>query len=571
MPWNVDDVNRFKQGLSDAKKRQWVEVANSVLSNCLSDGGNQQQCEASAIRQANGAVQSNKEQITVDNTDNSVVQFNQTSTRQNGHYDVRYENHQGKRHLIVPVVMMKEGVHCGSHGAVYHTPSELSKYPESWNGIPVVVGHPEENGSPVSANMPEIVDSAVVGRVYHAHYKEGLRAEAWLDESRLRANHQELIDHFSNGLPLDVSVGAFTDDEPVIGEWNGETYSSISHNYRPDHLALIPYAQGQGACSWEDGCGVRVNNMQTNGGSDMDKKLWMGLLLAGYKATEFQPTEQLQSNEMGYQGILQLIQRKLDSMDNDVKMHFLEELYDDYFIYRISTDDSNPTRYYRRDYVVGNDGTSVTFGDEVNEVRKKVDYVDAEQQTNSFVRTKKPKQEEEKNMAKEKEEVQANAEDCGCPDKVAKLLQTDAFDEKDKEWLESIPNENLDKFISAMEAREVYTNTKETKEKEPQANMQNMSEEQVLQALSPERRQQMEYGMKLYREHRAELKQKIMNNTKVYEEKELDELGDDQLEKLSQVIKPVGNYSVVSGNAPVQDNAESEEVLLPPGVAEKKE
>ena len=56
MPWTVADVDRHKRGLTPQQKRQWVRIANGALSRCLSGGGNQSSCEASAIRQANGVA-----------------------------------------------------------------------------------------------------------------------------------------------------------------------------------------------------------------------------------------------------------------------------------------------------------------------------------------------------------------------------------------------------------------------------------------------------------------------------------------------------------------------------------
>ena len=55
MPWAIDDVDRFKKGLTDKQKRQWLAIANDVLARCQKAGG--QGCEAAAIKQANGAVQ----------------------------------------------------------------------------------------------------------------------------------------------------------------------------------------------------------------------------------------------------------------------------------------------------------------------------------------------------------------------------------------------------------------------------------------------------------------------------------------------------------------------------------
>jgi hypothetical protein len=55
MPWQVGDVEQHKKGLTDAEKRQWVAVANSALAACLKEG--RTDCEASAIKQANGVVE----------------------------------------------------------------------------------------------------------------------------------------------------------------------------------------------------------------------------------------------------------------------------------------------------------------------------------------------------------------------------------------------------------------------------------------------------------------------------------------------------------------------------------
>jgi len=54
MPWSVGDVDQFKKGLTDAEKKTWVKVANDRLAACLKEG--RTDCEASAIKQANGVV-----------------------------------------------------------------------------------------------------------------------------------------------------------------------------------------------------------------------------------------------------------------------------------------------------------------------------------------------------------------------------------------------------------------------------------------------------------------------------------------------------------------------------------
>jgi hypothetical protein len=172
---------------------------------------------------------------------------------------VSRKKHQGKEHLVVPVVMMVEGVHIGSFGPLFHSIDELGKFPESWNGRPVVINHPSIGGQYVSANDPEIMDKQTVGYIYNTCVKDGkkLAAEAWIDEEKLRLLSEEILTQIQAGIPLEVSLGMFLEEELTPGDWNEEHYESIARNLRPDHLALLPGAVG--ACSLIDGCGLGVN------------------------------------------------------------------------------------------------------------------------------------------------------------------------------------------------------------------------------------------------------------------------------------------------------------------------
>lgn len=260
MPWTVEDVKKHKKGLTPKQEQQWVAVANSILQKCKDNGGTDETCAPSAIRQANGVVDNN-------------VQVNFTTTAKN--YEVKVRMHQGRKHLIVPVTMMVEGVHSGTHGALLHTINELGQFPDSWNKMPIIVNHPQdEEGNYVSANDPDIADSPkTVGHVYHTRVDGSrLKAEAWLDEEKLNEASPETLANVNAGKPIEVSVGVFTSDEPVEnGEWNGEEYIAIARNHRPDHLALLPDATG--ACSIEDGCGIRNNQKGGNNIMDVNAKV----------------------------------------------------------------------------------------------------------------------------------------------------------------------------------------------------------------------------------------------------------------------------------------------------------
>lgn len=247
MPWTVTDVDQHKKGLTDKQKKQWVTVANSVRTQCLKEGISEKECDAKAIRQANGAVNDNMETIT--------VHFEEQSA-----YTPETKQLNGKEQIVVPVVMMVEGVHNGSRGPIYHDPEELGKIEESWNGIPVTISHPkDENNNFISANSPNVLESYAVGSIFNTHLEDGkLKAEAWLDVQRLAAISPETLEKVQKGEIIEVSVGIFSDEVEAEGDWNGEHYIAVARNYRPDHLALLPGEVG--ACSIADGCGVRVNN-----------------------------------------------------------------------------------------------------------------------------------------------------------------------------------------------------------------------------------------------------------------------------------------------------------------------
>ena len=179
------------------------------------------------------------------------------NTQEEG-YEVKIKTHQGIPHLVVPVVMMVEGVHSGNHGPLLHKIDDLGKFPDSWNGIPVVVNHPEVDGINVSANSPDILDNVMVGRIYNTKVDDvKLRAEAWVNEAKLGEVFSDFIADIKEGNPIEVSTGMFVEEEDQEGLWHEENYIAIARNIRPDHLALL--SEDIGACSIDDGCGIRNN------------------------------------------------------------------------------------------------------------------------------------------------------------------------------------------------------------------------------------------------------------------------------------------------------------------------
>jgi len=172
---------------------------------------------------------------------------------------VRNERLQGRDYLAVPMVMITEGVHKGSNGALFYPGDELSKTPCVWNMKPVVVNHPEENGEGRSACDPDVAENYQVGMIMNTRFddKGRLVAEAWVEPALADAVEPRVMKAIENEQMMELSTGVFVDKEFNPGEFDGEAYDAIARNYRPDHLAILP--DKRGACSIDDGAGFMRN------------------------------------------------------------------------------------------------------------------------------------------------------------------------------------------------------------------------------------------------------------------------------------------------------------------------
>lgn len=177
---------------------------------------------------------------------------------------VRRERLHGRDFLVAPLSLIVPGVLNGSRGPLYYPPSEISKDPTAWNGMPIVVQHPEQHGRAVSARHPSVLNKQGIGYVFGANSPKGaLKGEGWFDEQRTRVVHPGIYTSLMQGTPIEVSTGLFTENDPAPmgATFNGRPYTYIARNYRPDHLAILP--DRKGACSVGDGCGVLVNSAAT--------------------------------------------------------------------------------------------------------------------------------------------------------------------------------------------------------------------------------------------------------------------------------------------------------------------
>jgi len=173
----------------------------------------------------------------------------------------RREVRNGREYLVAPVTMIVSGVLDGSEGPIYYPPEEVEADPVVWNGIPLVVYHPTDNGRNVSARDPDVLEKYGVGQVFYAHAESGkLKAEAWFDVEATARVDDRVLYNLESGVKMELSTGLFMDREAAEdgAEYGGKPYAEIARNFRPDHLAVLP--DQVGACSLADGCGVLVNS-----------------------------------------------------------------------------------------------------------------------------------------------------------------------------------------------------------------------------------------------------------------------------------------------------------------------
>lgn len=468
-------------------------------------------------------------------------------------YQIRATNHEGKPHIIVPVVMMVEGVHSGSQGPVLHTAQELGHLPQSWNGVPVVVGHPQnQSGHYVSANSPDVIDQEKVGRIYNTRFENGkLKAEAWLEVAKLQQVSPVALARIRQGLPLEVSIGVFTDTEEVAGEFNGEQYVGIARNHRPDHLALLP---GEiGACSIEDGCGIRINS--TNKNQNANEKVMDENQINQLKQEAVDRIANQNSvtvNAKGFRERLDKVRAVVDAMDNEQRINFLEEVYENEFIYlRRLRNMPQPTEtYYKQRYTIANDGM-IELVDAPIPVVKNVTFTPLNNNQYQHKRTKLGGK-----------TVETNSKSSCFLGKVERLIQNNQthFTDEDREWLLTQEEGTLDKLmpkpvtaieVNSEQALQAFRNTIKT-------------EEDLIRVAPVEMQANLKAAFAANTEKKNSLIETIMANSEkeTWTKDELSAMEMNTLEKIAKSTKAPADYSINGGKSTQATSKATEEEPL---------
>lgn len=171
---------------------------------------------------------------------------------------VRTAVHDGREHLVVPVVALMDGVIHAVNAATPErvTTATLIKAANSWNGRPLVLGHPVRNGRQCSANDVELLAKHGFGTIFNSRVSgTKLLMDAYVDPVRAeKVGGPEFVQRLRNGEQVEVSVGAFVTTDDVAGTHDGKAYKATWLETVGDHLAFLP--NGTGACSIKMGCGA---------------------------------------------------------------------------------------------------------------------------------------------------------------------------------------------------------------------------------------------------------------------------------------------------------------------------
>ncbi len=370
---------------------------------------------------------------------------------------VRQVSENGRDFLVAPVTILVEGVR---QGATSPAPelvlaSEFGGTPSEWNGKPLLLNHPIRDGEYVTvstgtgnnrdvnqSNIQSILQNDVIGEVRNARLDgDRLRAEAWFDLARTAANEEAaaVVNAIRDGDPVEISAGYFASFEARPGYNRGKHYAGVQRDIVPDHLAILPLGS-TGACSWQDGCGIRAQEARMP-----EQRLSAQCEKCVRTAREAEPTTETPVAPAIPLSTEQLATSLTAALGDG---RTITTVFPDRVVYSVTTEKDG---LYWRNYTVADSGVITLIG-EPQEVIALADPTPAEDT--------KPAPEE----GTEKEQRMADIKQ-----KVDALVANKAvqWGESDRSWLETLTDEQLDKMVPVEAEPEPKINAEPEPEPEP--------------------------------------------------------------------------------------------------------
>ena len=462
----------------------------------------------------------------------------------------------GISYQVYPVVMLVEGVHHGlGTDPVYYPPQVIAASAPHWNNMPITINHPvDASGEHVMCNSDGTIRTQwEIGVLKNVSWSDNkLKGELWINVVLANQKQAELLPFIQNGGKLEVSTGLLASDDSTTGTWNGEAFNASIQEIIPDHIALLPGSTG--ACSWNDGCGVRFNAKNPK-------------------------TEVVFVNSSDLMDQLDKIRTFVYAMDKYTANggpsidNYVKAVYDDYFIYKQNarTNGIESTKCYKQMYSMDTTGNVVLQGDPV-EVVEDISYRIV---SNAIQNPTK----EDKIMAGS---GAAPAASMTCKDavtpadkakcmgaKVSALIANEntSFTDADKDWLTAMNEDQLGKLVANMEAKTVEV------EKIVEKVIDNTKETPTtlvgwLETAPPEVRSVVNAGLKELDNKRAGFIAKIMTaETNKFTEPQLKDMDINVLESIVSLMPATKvngpNYTGMAGGGIITNEEHTEEVYVP--------
>lgn len=476
----------------------------------------------------------------------------------------------GDEHTVVPCVALVEGVLWPANAPAPELAlaEEFGRFPEGWNGRPVVFDHPKENGAAVSANSPSVLEAVSIGELFNTTVVDGkLKTEIWINNVRIKTmsdDVQEAVDRLKDGdQTVEVSTGLFTLSEIASGEFEGEEFEAIWRNIVPDHLAILPEGI-TGACSVADGCGaprtnvmkpvMRAAQMHTNTGND--------IITTSDGTCDCEPGDEKKGifqKIMEKAGdILGIVNNGKDLSDNDTRTAIQSALgnTESYFWIMAVYDDGDGSgivvyesfdngKIYERDYSIKD--SSVTIGADKFEVRPVTQFVrvtpdgDVTDNSEGATNTETPDGSIQENSTMNKDQLVQGLIDNA----------STQFTEDDRDMLTALEENVLVKMspIGAPVVDEVI------EEIIPDADVvienaapKAVSTDEYIAAAPDEVRQVLNSGLKMHRSRKDALIKGILENARcTFTQEQLDVKPIDELESLASLATDI-DFSVNGGH-----------------------
>lgn len=524
---------------------------------------------------------------------------------------IRREEFQGAEHLIVPVVMLKEQV---LHAANAEEPelalaSEFGRFPQSWDGRPVVLDHPKRNGMPVSANSTDILEERAFGQIFNTFLEDNkLKAEMWINTEkveRLGESFKSAVDRLESGEEVtEVSTGLFTQSEPVEGVFQGERFAAIWRDVVPDHLAVLP--EGIiGACSVADGCGApRVNadrlesgepissvilgRSNTGGGGDGmackcgandpaqcscdEKGIFQTLMqkfghLLSFRSSQSDTEVKRNSSGLSDRDRRMALESALSTQNSD-DFFFIVSVFDNSVVFERGFEG----KLMEQRFEIRDDG-KVVLSDEAMEVRPLTQFIPVDVATEHLSSDDDEEEKRRKRLenAQSGDDGEGDVMKIGVDDVIAS--ESNGFTEEDRDFLSGLEETQLSKFV--VEPPEAPTEggdgsvddgeTATTEEELPMAASarkeppQPKTAAEYIEAAPAEMQEVLRQGLRMQQQRRSDLIKGIRaNESNQYSEEELKQMSLDYLEKLAALaIGPSyeGAGAVRTQSAPEDENA----------------